>query len=71
MVEMEQRHHNTPIWEEISKVESWSYEAHYLNRRTFGLERLTEDILLKNTNDEKNKTEYINNIIFIPKSHSE
>lgn len=68
MVEMEQRHHDTPIWEEISKVESWNYDAHYLNRHTFELERLTEDILLKNTNDEKNKTEYINNIIFIPKS---
>jgi FkbM family methyltransferase len=68
MVEMEQRHHNTPIWKEISEVESWNYDAHYLNRSTFELEKLTEEILLKNTADEKNKTEYINNIIFIPKS---
>lgn len=68
MVEMEQRHHKTPIWKEISEVESWDYQAHYLNRNTFMLEKLTEEILLKNTADEKNKTEYINNIIFIPKS---
>jgi FkbM family methyltransferase len=68
MVEMEQRHHNTPIWNEISEVETWGYDAKYLNRHTFELEKLTEEILIKNTNDEKNKTEYINNIIFIPKN---
>ncbi|MCJ7932741.1 MAG: FkbM family methyltransferase [Chryseobacterium sp.] len=67
MVEMEQRHHETPIWNEISEVKSWGYEAKYLNRNSFTLETLTEDILLQNTNDEKNKTQYINNIIFIPK----
>ncbi|SEW47733.1 methyltransferase, FkbM family [Chryseobacterium wanjuense] len=69
MVEMEQRHHETPIWNEISEVESWGYEAKYLNRNTFELEKITEEILLKNINDEKNKQEYINNIIFIPKNH--
>lgn len=68
MVEMEQRHHKTPIWKEISEVESWGYDANFLNRHTFNLEKLTEEILLKNTNDEKNKTDYINNIIFIPKN---
>lgn len=68
MVEMEQRHHKTPIWDEISEVESWGFEAHYLNRKTFTLEKLTEEILLKNISDEKNKTDYINNIIFIPKN---
>ncbi|MFL9833335.1 FkbM family methyltransferase [Chryseobacterium terrae] len=68
MVEMEQRHHNQPIWNEISEVENWNFEAHYLNRKTFTLEKLTEEILLKNISDEKNKTEYINNIIFIPKN---
>ncbi|MBK1895503.1 FkbM family methyltransferase [Chryseobacterium paridis] len=67
MVEMEQRHHDKPIWGEISKVEGWGYEAHYLNRNLFKLEKLTEEILVRNTSDEKNKTEYINNIIFIPK----
>jgi len=65
---MEQRHHETPIWKEIAEVESWGYNAHYLNRNHFELEKLTEETLLKNTSDEKNKTEYINNIIFIPKS---
>lgn len=68
MVEMEQRHHQTPIWQEISEVESWGYDVNFLNRHTFKLEKLTEEILLKNTSDEKNKTEYINNIIFIPKN---
>ncbi|WP_312077171.1 FkbM family methyltransferase [Chryseobacterium sp.] len=68
MVEMEQRHHETPIWKEISEVESWGFEAHFLNRKTFNTEKLTEEILLKNISDEKNKTEYINNIIFIPKN---
>ncbi|WP_370895748.1 FkbM family methyltransferase [Chryseobacterium gossypii] len=69
MVEMEQRHHNTPIWNEISEVESWGYEARYLNRHDFKLQKLTEEILIQNTTDEKNKTDYINNIIFIPKNH--
>lgn len=68
MVEMEQRHHETPIWQEISEIESWGYDAKYLNRNNFILENLTEEILLKNISDEKNKKEYINNIIFIPKS---
>ena len=69
MVEMEQRHHATPIWNEIAEVESWGYDARYLNRHTFELEKLTEEILIKNTADEKNKTDYINNIIFLPKNY--
>lgn len=68
MVEMEQRHHSTPIWNEIAEVENWGYEARYLNRHTFELDKLTEEIIAENTNDEKNKTDYINNIIFIPKN---
>jgi FkbM family methyltransferase len=56
MVEMEQRHHDTPIWSEIFEVETWGYNAKYLNRHTFELEKLTEEILIKNTNDEKNKS---------------
>jgi len=69
MVEMEQRHHDQPIWNEISEVENWGFDAKYLNRNNFELEKLTEEILIKNTADEKNKTDYINNIIFIPKNH--
>jgi FkbM family methyltransferase len=68
MVEMEQRHHEKPIWEEISEVEGWGYDVRYLNRTHFKLEKLTEEILVSNANDEKNKTAYINNIIFIPKT---
>ena len=68
MVEMEQRHHEQPIWNEISEVESWGFDANYLNRKTFTLEKLTEEILTKNISDEKNKTDYINNIIFLPKN---
>jgi FkbM family methyltransferase len=68
MVEMEQRHHEQPIWNEISEVESWGFNANYLNRKTFTLEKLTEEILTKNISDEKNKTDYINNIIFLPKN---
>ena len=48
MVEMEQRHHTTPIWDEITEVASWGYDVNYLNRNTFILETLTENILLKN-----------------------
>lgn len=68
MVEMEQRHHENPIWNDISEIKSWGYDAKYLNRRSFELELLTEEILIQNTNDEKNKTSYINNIIFTPKN---
>lgn len=68
MVEMEQRHHEKPIWNDISEIETWGYEAKYLNRNNFELEKLTEEIITRNTKDEKNKTEYINNIIFIPKN---
>jgi hypothetical protein len=64
MVEMEQRHHSTPIWNEIAEVASWGFDVKYLNRKNFTLEELTEEVLLKNSTNEKNKTEYINNIIF-------
>jgi len=47
---------------------NWGYDAKYLNRNSFTLENLTEEIITQNTNDEKNKTQYINNIIFIPKN---
>ena len=68
MIEMEQRHHENPIWNEIQKIINWGFDAKYLNRNSFLPENLTEEILLKNTSDEKNKTQYINNIIFIPQN---
>lgn len=66
MVEMEQRHHQDNIWIDIQGIEKWGYKAHYLNRNSFTTEILTEKILLENFSNEKDKTNYINNIIFIP-----
>ena len=68
MVEMEQRHHQQPLFEMISEVESWGFEANFLNRETFELEKLTEKIIAdQNENVLINKKLYINNIIFVPK----
>ncbi|MBB4804750.1 FkbM family methyltransferase [Chryseobacterium defluvii] len=68
MIEIEQGPHHPPVWNDISEIETWGYEARYLDRRNFKLEKLTEEIITQNTINEKNKTEYINNIIFIPKN---
>ena len=67
MVEIEQRHHDFPIWNIISEVENWGYQSFFLNRNTFQLEKLSEDVLLRYHDDVKNKELYINNIIFIAK----
>lgn len=67
MVEMEQRHHKTPIWQYISEIESWDYKAYFLDRDLLELSKLTEEfILLQNAKDVKNYKFYINNIIFLP-----
>ena len=29
---MEQRHHQEPVWNLISEVENWGFEAHYLEK---------------------------------------
>lgn len=69
MVEMEQRHHNKPLFEMISEIESWDYSAHFLNRNNFEVERINENIILQQSeNILKNKEQYINNIIFLPKN---
>ncbi len=69
MVEMEQRHHQEPIWNLISEVENWGFEAHYLERNTFELKRLTEEFIKsQNAIFVKDYENYINNIIFIVKS---
>lgn len=70
MVEIEQRHHNFPIWDIISEVQTWGYQSFFLNRKTFNLEKHSEDVLLHYHDDVKNKELYINNIIFIPKQES-
>lgn len=67
MVEIEQRHHEEPIWNFISEIEAWGYQANYLNRETLKPEKLTRAFLEKqNSNHVKNYRQYINNIIFVP-----
>ena len=66
MVEIEQRHHNTPIWNIIEEVENWGYKAYYLNRNSFKPERLTKDFIdSQNAEFVKDYRNYINNIIFL------
>ena len=67
MVEIEQRHHQQPIWSIISDVESWGYRAHYLDRNNFKMNVLTEKfITAQNAENLKQYEDYINNIIFLP-----
>jgi FkbM family methyltransferase len=69
MVEMEQRHHKEPLWNLIAEVENWGFEAHYLDRNSFELKRLTEEFIKsQNAIFVKDYENYINNIIFIPQS---
>jgi FkbM family methyltransferase len=69
MVEMEQRHHKEPLWNLISEVENWGFEAHYLDRNSFELKKLTEDFInSQNAIFVKDYENYINNIIFIAKA---
>jgi len=68
MVEMEQRHHAEPLQKLISEIEHWGYGAFFLNRTTFELEKLTENIIARlSGNSIGSKETYINNLIFIPK----
>ena len=67
MVEIEQRHHEEPVWNIISEIENWNYTAHFLNRETMKPERMTKEFLeTQNSENLKNYGHYINNIIFIP-----
>lgn len=68
MVEMEQRHHQEPLQKMISEIESWDYGTFFLNRKTFELEQLNENIIADLSQKVPgSKEEYINNMIFIPK----
>ena len=70
MVEMEQRHHSQPLHQLISEIENWGYETFFLDRKTFDLEKLDEKMISENTDGKVGtKQAYINNMIFIPKSH--
>lgn len=54
------------LWDNIQKVESLGYKAHYYHREHFILEPLTEKILHQhNTNLSEQNSRYISNIIFI------
>jgi len=67
MVEIEQRHHEEPVWNIISEVENWGFEAHYLERNSLNLEKLTKNLIeAQNSENVKQYAEYINNIIFVP-----
>lgn len=66
MVEIEQRHHTEPVWNIISEVKNWHYEAYFLNRNTMQPEKLTQEFLeQQNAEYVKKYGSYINNIIFI------
>lgn len=67
MVEIEQRHHDFPIWNIIEEVLGWGYSAHYLGRKTLRPEVLTKEILEnQDAANVKVYDSYINNIIFFP-----
>ncbi|OBS14446.1 methyltransferase FkbM [Elizabethkingia miricola] len=68
MIEIEQRHHKRPIWDYIHYFERYGYNAHYLDRTSFKLVPLTENVCMQQSEyNEKDKQRYINNIIFLPK----
>ena len=68
IVEIEQRHHATPIWDFILEIESWGYSPGYLNRQSLEIQPLKQELIVsQSTLDLINRTEYINNIIFLPK----
>ena len=69
MVEIEQRHHQFPIWNIISEVENWGFTAHFLDRNSFQIKKLEQTFLEEqNSKNVKHYDHYINNIIFIPKT---
>lgn len=68
MVEMEQRHHEVPVWNLVEEVCSLGYTPHYLDRNSMKKMPLTRNLLeAQNANNVKNYAAYINNIIFLPK----
>jgi len=72
MVEMEQRHHKENLWTLISEIVDWGYSVNYLDRETLKPKILTEEFLnQQNPDNVKNYKDYINNIIFLPKTSIE
>lgn len=68
MVEIEQRHHTEPVWDIISEIEDWGFDANYLDRNSLTLRKLEREFLEEqNSENVKNYKQYINNIIFVPR----
>lgn len=68
MIEIEQRHHQEPIWKFIEKIKNWGYSANYLDRSTLEITPLSQELMEnQNAANVKQHEHYINNIIFIPK----
>lgn len=71
MVEMEQRHHQEDLWTLISEIAGWGYSVNYLDRETLKPKILTKEFLNRQKPENvKNYKDYINNIIFLPKTQS-
>lgn len=69
LVEMEQRHHNENLKNLVEEIESWGFKTHYLNRKNFELEVITDEIFTnQNSAIIEDKISYINNFIFHPNS---
>ncbi len=67
MIEIEQRHHQIPVWQVVEEICLLGYKPFYLNRTTLTLSPLTEKFLgEQNEGEVKNYAQYINNIIFTP-----
>ena len=68
MAEIEQRHHTEPVWDIISEIEDWGFDANYLDRNSLTLRKLEHEFLEEqNSENVKNYKQYINNIIFVPR----
>lgn len=68
LVEMEQRHHEEHLQNLVQEIENWGFSANYLNRKTFEIEAISNEIFFNQKNSKiEDKFSYINNFIFIPK----
>ena len=65
-VEIEQRHHYTPISEIITEIESIGYHCHYLDLTTRSLRPLDKDTSHIQSESDFKTNRYIHNFIFIP-----
>ncbi|WP_417430620.1 FkbM family methyltransferase [Halpernia sp.] len=69
LVEMEQRHHTENLKNLVEEIENWGFKAHFLNRKSFQLEVISDEIFtIQNSLIIEDKISYINNFIFLPNS---